>query len=339
MVDTEYSVEGAVAGVPFVSWPIAERHGERSLQFSGSFYRQFRVHTASTFRLRCNKLPFSAAGSLLESSSSERRPLGKSVQGSALAADELDCQRRFAVLVPQQGEDALKIRSRWLNRLGAHLVVLAFRLLFRTVRVDFRLEDPSMASRFRDAKIPSLFCVWHDGIVVPIFAPRGTRIAAALVSRHQDGGFLADVLDIVGVKPIRGSASRGGALSMRQMLRAAENLHIVITPDGPRGPRRTMKDGIVFLASRTGRQIIPCAYTATRSWRIRGNWTNLMIPKPFSTVYYIAAAPVDVPRTASRAELERSMQFIQQEMDRMHVIADALESGQEPPAFEHKAAA
>lgn len=241
--------------------------------------------------------------------------------------------------MPRQGEDALKIRSRLLSRLGAHLVVLVFRSLFRTLRVEYRSEEFSIVSRLKDASIPSLFCVWHDSILLGIFGPRGHRIAAALVSRHQDGGFLADALDIVGMIPIRGSASRGGAASMRQMIRATENLHIVITPDGPRGPRRTMKDGIVYLASRTGRPILPTASAASRCWRIRGNWTDLMIPKPFSTVYFLAAAPIHVPRAASRAELERYEQIVQQEMDRLYAMADTIEAGQEPPALEHKTAA
>src|SRR5690606_24596026 len=94
------------------------------------------------------------------------------------------------------------------------------------------------------------FCMWHDGIAIAVFAMR-TWFLSGLISQHRDGGYLADAARLAGIQPVRGSASRGGAEAVKQLLDLPE-LHLAMTPDGPRGPRRVMKEGIVYIASRSG---------------------------------------------------------------------------------------
>jgi len=50
-----------------------------------------------------------------------------------------------------------------------------------------------------------------------------------------------------------------------------------------------MSAGIVQLASRSGRAIVPTAYLATNNWRFAGNWTTLIVPWPFNRVILAAA--------------------------------------------------
>jgi lysophospholipid acyltransferase (LPLAT)-like uncharacterized protein len=153
-------------------------------------------------------------------------------------------------------------------------------------------------------------------MIVPIFAGRHI-CSSALVSRHHDGSYIAGILRIVGMSSVRGSTRNGGASAVRQMMTTAKDKHIVITPDGPRGPRRKMQNGIVFLASHTGRAIVPTGYACIRSWRIRGSWTDLMIPKPFTKVFLVAGEPIRVPPDLSRREVARYTLLVQDEMERV----------------------
>jgi len=171
-----------------------------------------------------------------------------------------------------------------------------------------------------------IYCVWHDSMVIPAFGGKH-RFTAALTSQHADGSFVAHVLRCVGVSTIRGSTNRMGAGAMRQLMRVAENKHIVITPDGPRGPRRQMSTGIAFLASRTGRAVVPTAYSCARCWRITGTWTNLIIPKPFTHVYLLAGQPIKVPPDLGCDQLQQYVARIQTEMDRLNDTAERLSEG------------
>jgi len=107
-------------------------------------------------------------------------------------------------------------------------------------------------------------------------------------------------------------------------MKATEDKHVIITPDGPRGPRRQMSHGIVFLASRTGRRVVPTGYSCSRCWRVKGSWTDLVIPKPFAKVFLLAGDAIKVPPGLERDELRPYTAMIQAEMDRLNAEAERL---------------
>lgn len=234
----------------------------------------------------------------------------------------------------------MKIRSSFVTKLVGYAVVFLLRLLGRTVRVDFHSAHPGI-SPFRRLPDPHLFAVWHDAIIIPIMVGdphRHLNSVCALVSRHQDGSFLVEAMRHCGIRSVRGSQNRGGAQAVRQLFQEIQHSHIFITPDGPRGPRRQMKVGILFLASHSGRPIIPVASTCRRAWVIRGNWTDLLIPKPFSRAVYLFGEPFHVPANLSRDELDRYRIRLQAEMERLDAIAEQIAAGHEPSGDLAKAA-
>jgi lysophospholipid acyltransferase (LPLAT)-like uncharacterized protein len=217
----------------------------------------------------------------------------------------------------------LKIRSPLLTKMAIALFTRLVRLLFCTVRCDFRTQTAGTNPYIVSGPERFLYCVWHDSMIVPMFAGRHTS-SAALVSRHQDGSYIAGILRMVGMSSVRGSTKHGGASALRQMMTTAKDKHIVITPDGPRGPRRRMHSGIVFLASHTGRAIVPTAYACLRSWKIKGSWTDLTMPKPFTKIFLMAGAPIRVPAELSREEFARYIALVQDEMDRLNLEVERL---------------
>ena len=138
------------------------------------------------------------------------------------------------------------------------------------------------------------------------------------LSIHADGSFVAEVLRRIGIRPIRGSTNRFSPSAFRELMGAMGAGHLVVTPDGPRGPARQMSAGIVSLASRTGRAIVPTAYHCDRCWRIAGSWTVLVIPRPFSRVLLVAGSPIHVPPRLTKESLAEYAARVQGEMDRLH---------------------
>ncbi len=218
----------------------------------------------------------------------------------------------------------MRIRSPLLVSLAGFLFASAVRALFYTLRLDVRTTghaNPYAASGTERR----LYAVWHDSMVIAAFGGRHVR-TVALTSQHRDGSFVASVLKAIGVPVVRGSTGHRGGNALREILTFAVENDIVMTPDGPRGPCREMSKGIVFLASRSGRAIVPTAFSCERSWRIRGNWSDLVIPKPFSKVYLLAGDPVDVPANVSRDQLVPYVAQIQGHMDRLDAQACDLAS-------------
>ncbi|MEZ6058877.1 MAG: lysophospholipid acyltransferase family protein [Planctomycetaceae bacterium] len=225
----------------------------------------------------------------------------------------------------------MKIRNSIANWIIARLGTWALRALFLTVRIDHRtVVDDATPYRRPAGSRRYCFCLWHDAIVTAVFGLK-TYFLSGLISRHQDGTYLAHAAQLSGITPVRGSASRGGAQATRQLIDRPE-LHVCITPDGPRGPRRVMKDGIVYLSSRTGRPIVPTSLKATRAWSVPGGWSDMMLPKPFSKALLIAGRPMELPEDLSREQIAKIASQIQQEMDRLDAIGDRLIAGDESVA-------
>jgi hypothetical protein len=217
----------------------------------------------------------------------------------------------------------MRIRSRWLNWLVSASVVLVCRVLFRTLRIHYLAATNNTNPYTNDGTEGFIYCVWHDAIAFPMFAGRHVR-TVALVSKNADGSHLAFGLKMLNIGLVRGSSSRGGAGAMRELLKLPVTTHVVVTPDGPRGPRRQVKVGMVFLASHSGRAIVPTAFSAVRSWRIPGSWTSLTIPKPFTKVYALSGPPIRIVSTADTLQMDEMQRQVQSEMDRLSQKADRL---------------
>jgi hypothetical protein len=107
-----------------------------------------------------------------------------------------------------------------------------------------------------------------------------------------------------------------------------------MTPDGPRGPRRQIKEGVVFIASRSGRPLVPTAAVASPPWEIKGSWTNMLLPRPFSRVMLIAGTPVELPEDLPREQMPIVAAQLQAEMERLESVARRLLAGEPSAAGE-----
>jgi hypothetical protein len=236
----------------------------------------------------------------------------------------------------------VKIRSRLLTKLVTVVGVMVIRLLFGTCRLRAVTEAPGSNCYESTGDRRYLYCLWHDQLLMTVFSGRPQKMAG-LVSGHRDGSYLADAMQSVGIAAVRGSSKRGGSRAMAELLQRVRDFHVAITPDGPRGPRRKIKTGIVFLASRSGRAIIPGAYACHHSWTIRGSWTDMMIPWPFTVIHAHGGPPFVVPPNLERGELEQYARRLEQEMERLEKLVTAAASGhatnQPQPTAEHRAAA
>lgn len=231
----------------------------------------------------------------------------------------------------------MRIRSRWLTWAAAGMAVGLSHLLFATCRnVYLGVNDKTKLNYIPgpDDDERYVLCVWHDALLVPTFtAPRGLRKkTCCLVSQHQDGSYLAYAMALLGYSTVRGSSRRGGAQAVRQLLEDTSGKHIVITPDGPGGPRRELKAGAIFVASQLNYRILPGACSATRAWRLKGSWTDMLIPKPFSTVYIAMGNPIEIPADLSKDQLRQYTGEVQQQMDLLNGEIENLVSGKKSPA-------
>ena len=126
---------------------------------------------------------------------------------------------------------------------------------------------------------------------------------------------MARVLEHFAVEPVRGSSSRRGPQALREMVSWSERGHdLAITPDGPRGPRYKVQEGVISTAQLTGLPIVPVSYHL--NWKIQfKSWDRFQLPLPFARCQVIAGEIVRVPREASDADRETLRQKLEQTMN------------------------
>ena len=137
---------------------------------------------------------------------------------------------------------------------------------------------------------------------------------AVLVSPSGDGEITERMLRAFGYRVFRGSSSAGGARAVREMLgELRAGGVVVITPDGPRGPRHAMNPGVAWMARATGFPVVPVGMVANRAWHLT-SWDSFTIPKPFARVCIIFGEPIQVAREVTEAELEAATELIREHM-------------------------
>ncbi len=102
-----------------------------------------------------------------------------------------------------------------------------------------------------------IFAFWHGRQLMMPFVYRGKR-AYILISQHRDGEMIHRVIRQFGFQSVRGSTTRGGGLALRQLVRyGRQGADLVVTPDGPKGPKWKVQEGVIHLAKLTGLPVVP----------------------------------------------------------------------------------
>jgi lysophospholipid acyltransferase (LPLAT)-like uncharacterized protein len=207
---------------------------------------------------------------------------------------------------------AIKLAS-WVGTQIVRTLCGTMRLRCEHIGENCYPDSPSLSGRV-------IYAFWHECMLVPSFRFR-KRDIHVLVSGHSDGRFIAGVLERLGFRTVVGSSKQGGAKAMRRMLRVSERSHIVITPDGPRGPRRKVKSGVIYLAARTGLPIVPVGLACSNAWRAK-SWDQLTIPKMFSRGRGVSAPPIFIPPDVSTDTLEPYRQELEEKLHALTEIAE-----------------
>ena len=163
------------------------------------------------------------------------------------------------------------------------LVYLFLLLLRATLRIQHvnreRMEDVMKQAG------SVIACFWHGRLLLMPFAVKGVK-AKVLISRHRDGEFIARVIRFFGLGTVRGSHRKGGVTSIREMITAiSEGWNIAITPDGPKGPKYRVKEGLIELAKISQKPILPVTYGA-RKKKLSVPGTALFFLIPFQELSF-----------------------------------------------------
>ncbi len=194
-----------------------------------------------------------------------------------------------------------KILSFLLPPLGAFLI----RIIYFTCKKEFEIKELP--------KEPCIIAFWHGELLMMPYLykkVRGTHPIAVMISEHFDGELIAKTISHFGLESIRGSSRRGGAKVLIKAIKMLKKGYdVAITPDGPRGPRRSVAPGIVAIAQKSEAMIVPFSYSASKYWQLK-SWDGFIVPKPFSTLRFVGGEPFGVDHLG----LEEAKDYVKKQM-------------------------
>jgi lysophospholipid acyltransferase (LPLAT)-like uncharacterized protein len=214
---------------------------------------------------------------------------------------------------PPGGSPNVKIEHPLVTKSAGLLGMTLLRQWMGTLDFKLALYDPTVDPSFATCRQRKIYVFWHEYLLFPLYL-YGHCNVAMLLSRHRDAHVLGWMAQYLGFAAVRGSTNRGGAAAVRELIEVGRQMHLTITPDGPRGPRRQLALGSIYLASKTGLPVVTIGLGYDRPWRLN-SWDRFAIPRPFSRARQIFGPETHVPRGLDRQGLEHYRAKIERLLD------------------------
>ena len=158
-----------------------------------------------------------------------------------------------------------------------------------------------------------IFVTWHDDLIcqpLNYFQNRPNGIIKTLISQSKDGEILSKIYNLFGGEIIRGSSSKGATKALISTIREIKaGSDIALTPDGPRGPRHTVADGVIAIAQKSAARIVVLNSKPSSYWQFN-SWDKFILPKPFGKIDFYMSEPFNI----NDLEFEEARSFIKDKM-------------------------
>jgi lysophospholipid acyltransferase (LPLAT)-like uncharacterized protein len=201
------------------------------------------------------------------------------------------------------------VRKRISRKLGVIFIpitiFIVMKLLWFTYRKTYHFIDEPIEEQ-------CMAVTWHSELLISPQVYRKLRKkqkTAAIIAQHHDGELIARTLNFLRIKPLRGSSRRGAKAVLIAAIAALKDGHsVMITPDGPKGPRYSMSDGAVALALRSNLPLMVVNYKTNSFWQLK-SWDKFIIPKPFATlnIYHQVLSISDMQKHEAKEYLLKQM--------------------------------
>jgi len=208
----------------------------------------------------------------------------------------------------------------------AFLGALWIKIVQRTSKIKISGQVAEMKECTKN-KMPIILVFWHsrsmmmtkfwreicDGKFNPV---------AGLTSVHRDGKLMSKILQKLGLQIVEGSSTKGGVHAFMGALRGLKNkVSLAMTPDGPKGPRQRMSEGVLYISKSSGIPIFLVAVGANKV-KFFKSWDRYMLVKPFAKCEFEIAGPYYVDKNEDESEIQKKMLKMENKLNQMSIKLD-----------------
>ena len=169
---------------------------------------------------------------------------------------------------------------------------------------------------------PYVLALWHNKVVATVLALGFIKKRAGLASPSADGELISVPLEKLGYKMIRGSSGKDSVKGLVQLIKAVKEGYTIGTPlDGPKGPRFEAKQGMMYVAQKSGRPMVFMGAAYSKKWVLSKTWDKCQIPKPFSKVVCVISEPFYLEKSIP---VEDYKEIVEKKLNDINEVAENL---------------
>ena len=187
-------------------------------------------------------------------------------------------------------------------------------ILFVGVTSKIEIENDEFSKKMWDENKPFILAFWHSQLMMIGYVWKSKAILNMLASSHSDGRFGAYIASYFNLKNIS-IIAKNKSPSLRQIFKILQdNNYLGVTPDGPRGPKNKVSEGIIKIAIHSQVPIIPLGFASNKNFRLK-SWDSFLITYPFSKCKFVWGEPIIIPSKTKDNEIEKYKLYLEKEIN------------------------
>ena len=187
-------------------------------------------------------------------------------------------------------------------------------IVFVKITSNIKYENIDSPKKYWQDKKPFILAFWHGQLMTFSYTWKINKKLNILASSHSDGRFGASIARYFKVNNIPIS-SDGNNLSLRPIFKILNsNNYIAITPDGPRGPKEKVSEGIIKIAKISKVPIIPVGFGSSKNFCLK-SWDSFLITLPFSKCRIVWGDSITIPENLEDQEIATYKKIIEEKIN------------------------
>lgn len=193
--------------------------------------------------------------------------------------------------------------KRILMRSAAQALGVSIQRLVATLDARITDYESNCDASLQEFRGQVIYVLWHEYFLLPTAVTGGCNLTL-LIGTHPDADWLGEVARSFGFDTVRGSSSKGGIKAILKYTREHRDTCLVMTPDGPKGPRRVLSPGCIQLSSFLQIPIVPAGVGFDRPRRYP-SWDRFALPRVGSRARFVLGPRIHIPRKLGDPELNQ----------------------------------
>ena len=211
------------------------------------------------------------------------------------------------------------LQHKYVQELAGWIIAFYIKICFNTSLWYLKNDEEISSVLKKKKKIIVIF--WHNRLLMAPYCWNYNKPFKMLISGHRDGKIISNAVAHLGIETIKGSSSKDKISSAKEILNNLKKYNVIgITPDGPRGPKEKIKEGIISLLKKTNATVIPLSYSAKFFLKLN-SWDNFVFVPPFNKFVAVWGKAIEYNKNK---KIEENLNIIQNELIRVTKLSENL---------------